>query len=1143
MGRVKGRFPMIHPLKQTVSMAAATLLVATGALAQELLFDADFKDAAQAAQQWDGLAQAFKRGDAALRDGGLEIKAAGAQEKGISLKPKVSPGLPFSVEFKASVLNRTGKDNHFYLDFDGALVVIRQWGLELKGDKAKAPCHYGGIGNNQEQSFLIEAGRDVVKVYCGNTLLQAFERKRPAATASLSLCVTNSDVLFKGFKVYSGLRSKQTISSNVLRNSSFETVTNNLPDYWGTPHWGMRSPLWIANMDQFRKQWGIDRTAAFDGRNSFRIQVDGDDPNQYWTLGLFSCWTDMRMGSDYVFSVYMKSDRDGMPVRFGRRTEKMDLLADAKVGKEWKRYSVKFKCQSPLQEQMVILPGGKGTLWIDAAQAEEGATSTAYARHGSERERADARKEAVQTQVPVVAGTAPAIDGVINEQEWGNAVRCSLVKANDGGAPDDPTAVRLLRDDRNLYVAFECFDAQMDKLVANVKTDKGPVWNDDDVELFFKPDAKGNSYYQFAVNSLSVKYEGRTLADSAWRGAWTCAVKRGAKSWTAEIAVPFSTLAMESGKESFGFNACRNNPKTAEATAWSPTFGSFLEFKKWGRLVMGGQVGGVFACDLRLEKAFPAAGLHAFHATLVNNTDADITGTLCLSLQAGKQEVSKSQPVLLKARSRTAAEFAGLRLPDNCPCVATLTCTSGKGTLLSKVEEFTSTPVLEIKPEFSYFSDEKALRFKIVVNGAQKPDGLAVHYAFYKDAARLDEQTRALPAGAGQLELALPNQSGVGQYRLEVTLRDAAQARLGDAAQAFSVLRHEDYEGKVNLWRHSIQFAGKETFLWSNIWEGLPSEESIKLMAGNGFNCVLIMIHSGSLTPEEIKNLLAAGQKHKVNFILWLGVGKEGIDRLIQAAPLLRNQASLLAFWGLDEVLTQGWSDAAIDDAARRLRQAIGGNALLFHNENDYGVMQRANFRNDDIISVDHYTIPDRELASVSLVVGNLRKQAGDKPACFVTQSAGNAYCYGREPTPLEQENQVYQAFACDVWNIISFDNVPLGAENFPTLKRLRAEWDQLLALDIPAAPAVPAFCSNPDIKFLAKKTAKGQVIVSVNNGDAAPARFSAPWLPKAGVVEVLFENRTLPVKGGAFADSYGRLQRHVYVLAEQPARDQEISK
>jgi hypothetical protein len=65
---------------------------------------------------------------------------------------------------------------------------------------------------------------------------------------------------------------------------------------------------------------------------------------------------------------------------------------------------------------------------------------------------------------------------------------------------------------------------------------------------------------------------------------------------------------------------------------------------------------------------------------------------------------------------------------------------------------------------------------------------------------------------------------------------------------------------------------------------------------------------------------------------------------------------------------------------------------------------------------------------------------------------------------------------------------------------------------------------------------------VRIANGAATRARFFAPWLPKAGVAEMLFENRTLPVKDGAFADSYGRLQRHAYLLAEPPARNQEIA-
>ena len=215
----------------------------------------------------------------------------------------------------------------------------------------------------------------------------------------------------------------------------------------------------------------------------------------------------------------------------------------------------------------------------------------------------------------------------------------------------------------------------------------------------------------------------------------------------------------------------------------------------------------------------------------------------------------------------------------------------------------------------------------------------------------------------------------------------------------------------------------------------------------------------------------------------------------------------------------------------QQIRQNIGANSLIFHNENDLGVMQKVNFRNADILAADHYTIPERELDSVSLILERLKKLAGNRATCFIAQSTGNAYSYGREPTPEELVNQVYQSFTCDVWNIMFFANIPLGSENMPTLKRLRGELDKLVTMDVPYTSNAELSCSTRDIKFICRETATQYVIVAVNlRNNLVAAKFSAPWL-KEKQINRLFEDGTITNTNGSFGDSFPSLGRHVYVI------------
>gem|GEM_PF-2211097 len=1088
--------------------------------AAEPLFQADFNDQAKAAAQWDNLAKLFKAQDAALRDGKLELNALSPTEKALSLAPSVALPTSYSVEFDAMVTGRCGADNHFLLSVNGANVVFRQWSVVCLDGKKETVGEKGAMLNNKERRFLVEASDRKVKVFCDSTLVCAVDTAK-TSVGTLRLSAYNSKVLFGDFKIHAGERSKKAVTANLLRNSSFEVVNNDLPDYWGSAHWGMLYLPWRNQMDEFRRRWRLDRGEAFDGNNSFRIETPGNKPDINYGLGLYSCWPLLRKGAVYTFSVYLKSDRDALPVQIGSRLAKSEPDR-VEVGKEWSRHSVSFTCGQPMVEQMRIQPLAAGTLWVDAAQLEEGAQVTPYVRHGSELPAASDGKPAVSVTVPHVE-QAPVLDGNLDDPAWKRAARGRLVNIKDGGAPAERTELLLVRDENNLYMAAECFDSQMDKLVANVKSDKGPIWNDDSVEFYFKPDEKGNSFYQFALNTLGKKYEGKAFADLAWSADWRAKVVKGPKSWVAEIAVPFSTLAIPSGKDSLVFQFARGNKKNGENSAWAPTYcDSFQEFKHWGRLNLGSEVGGVSVGAMRLGKAAPVAGTQSFSTTLVNQTAKDINAKLELLAKAK----SMKQELLLKAHSSVPVEFSGLELPDGQDCEITLSCWSDGNLLLTKRERLKTCAVLSVTREFSYFSDEKEMRFAVDINGRDLPDGMTLQYGLFRGQERLLEQTQSVPGR--HAVVAIPNRFGPGDLRLAVELFGADRKPLGKAEERFAALAHNANEGKINLWRHSIYFAGKEFFIWGNGWEGWPDEAAVKLNAENGFNTMILMVQS---VPSEakVREVLDMGERHNVKFLLYVSHAKGGLAAMV---PALLGHPAFLGFFPLDEMGSKNASSAEIDSVYRDLRQAAGWNSLVFHNENDYGVMQRTNMSGADIVSLDHYTIPERELASVTLILEGLKQLAGNRPTHFFAQSTGNAYMYGREPTPEELSNQVYQSIACDVWNISFFANLPLGAESFPTLKRLGGELGQLIALGVPAAPAAELRCGESDIKFLCRETPDSYVIVAVNTRNAAVnAKFAGTWIPAGERAEVKFEGREVKTGEGALEDEFQPLDRHVYVI------------
>lgn len=66
--------------------------------------------------------------------------------------------------------------------------------------------------------------------------------------------------------------------------------------------------------------------------------------------------------------------------------------------------------------------------------------------------------------------TPPVIDGKLDDQVWKKARRYTgFVDRNMNNEPaEDQTAIQLVYSDKAIYLAWYCYDAQPDQIVANV---------------------------------------------------------------------------------------------------------------------------------------------------------------------------------------------------------------------------------------------------------------------------------------------------------------------------------------------------------------------------------------------------------------------------------------------------------------------------------------------------------------------------------------------------------------------------------------------------------------------------------------------------------------------------------------------------
>ena len=167
---------------------------------------------------------------------------------------------------------------------------------------------------------------------------------------------------------------------NLLHNSSLEMTTNpGWPDYW--VKYG-NDAIWRHGLIGAEgTDWAPDEKVAFHGKQSLRVwrkEPAGDEVYKWALATRYDSYFPIVGGKEYTFSIYMKSDRPKVPVLLGmvntpaRQTE-------VKVTTEWKRYVLTGKLSADRTETLgFFYLLGPGTIWVDAAQFEQGSEAHPY---------------------------------------------------------------------------------------------------------------------------------------------------------------------------------------------------------------------------------------------------------------------------------------------------------------------------------------------------------------------------------------------------------------------------------------------------------------------------------------------------------------------------------------------------------------------------------------------------------------------------------------------------------------------------------------------------------------------------------------------------------------------------------------------
>lgn len=169
------------------------------------------------------------------------------------------------------------------------------------------------------------------------------------------------------------------------------------------------------------------------------------------------------------------------------------------------------------------------------------------------------------------------LDGWLNEDDWDRAdsiIIASMVEPEENGMPTYPTVVKILVDQKNIYIGLICFDDQPDQIVSFSKARDAELENEDHIKLILDTYRDGRNGYIFAINPFGARYDALVsfngeFENPNWDGAWDAKTQINEQYWSAEIRIPVSTLTFRRGLDSWGFNIQRRIQRYLEVNRWT----------------------------------------------------------------------------------------------------------------------------------------------------------------------------------------------------------------------------------------------------------------------------------------------------------------------------------------------------------------------------------------------------------------------------------------------------------------------------------------------------------------------------------------------------------------------------------------------
>jgi hypothetical protein len=208
---------------------------------------------------------------------------------------------------------------------------------------------------------------------------------------------------------------------------------------------------------------------------------------------------------------------------------------------------------------------------------------------------------------------APRIDGHLDDAAWAAATPIEGFTQQEpslGQPATERTEVRIVYDERSVYIGVKAYQSQP-VVATEMRRDADRLFDEDNFQVILDTFKDSRNGYMFLTSPLGAKLEQQIFDEGEgggrgstsninrnWDGVWNAAAAITDDGWSAEMAIPTTTVRFRSEDEQvWGINFLRHIRRRNELDFWAPIPRAYT----LTRVSLAGELRGMQDLDLGMD--------------------------------------------------------------------------------------------------------------------------------------------------------------------------------------------------------------------------------------------------------------------------------------------------------------------------------------------------------------------------------------------------------------------------------------------------------------------------------------------------------------------------------------------------------------